>query len=179
MPVKFVLQICSGDSAPKQILPVPRRGIEPPWITPPVPKTGAATNYATWANFDWVNIPIPPPQHESYFSILLWLQIIFLLRNTSGFFLYENSTGFLSLWSKIIFYVQLVVRDNFLAVARKFPRPYLAVSCAHETSLRFAQKHKTCRRAGVCVFCAPSRVRTYDLILKRDLLYQLSYGRIN
>ena len=26
--------------------------------------------------------------------------------------------------------------------------------------------------------CAPSRDRTYDLILKRDLLYQLSYGRI-
>jgi len=25
--------------------------------------------------------------------------------------------------------------------------------------------------------CAPSRDRTYDLILKRDLLYQLSYGR--
>jgi hypothetical protein len=27
--------------------------------------------------------------------------------------------------------------------------------------------------------CAPSRDRTYDLILKRDLLYQLSYGRIH
>src|SRR5882724_7040102 len=27
-------------------------------------------------------------------------------------------------------------------------------------------------------FCAPSRDRTYDLILKRDLLYQLSYGRM-
>jgi hypothetical protein len=25
------------------------RGLEPPWITPPVPKTGAATNYATRA----------------------------------------------------------------------------------------------------------------------------------
>lgn len=25
---------------------------------------------------------------------------------------------------------------------------------------------------------APSRDRTYDLILKRDLLYQLSYGRM-
>ncbi len=27
------------------------------------------------------------------------------------------------------------------------------------------------------LLCAPSRDRTYDLILKRDLLYQLSYGR--
>ena len=26
--------------------------------------------------------------------------------------------------------------------------------------------------------CAPRRDRTFDLILKRDLLYQLSYGRI-
>ena len=28
---------------------VPRRGLEPPRITPLVPKTNAATNYATWA----------------------------------------------------------------------------------------------------------------------------------
>ena len=27
--------------------------------------------------------------------------------------------------------------------------------------------------------CASRRDRTFDLILKRDLLYQLSYGRIN
>lgn len=28
---------------------VPRRGLEPPPLARPVPKTGAATNYATWA----------------------------------------------------------------------------------------------------------------------------------
>ena len=29
-----------------------------------------------------------------------------------------------------------------------------------------------------CVLCAPSRIRTCDLLLKREQLYQLSYGRI-
>ncbi len=43
---------------------------------------------------------------------------------------------------------------------------------------RLAQKHKTCRRAGVCVFCAPGWNRTNDHLLKRELLYRLSYGRI-
>ena len=31
---------------------------------------------------------------------------------------------------------------------------------------------------SISLACAPSRDRTYDLILKRDLLYQLSYGRL-
>ena len=29
------------------------------------------------------------------------------------------------------------------------------------------------------LICAPSRDRTYDILLKRELLYQLSYGRKN
>ena len=29
------------------------------------------------------------------------------------------------------------------------------------------------------VNCAPNRIRTCDLVLKRDLLYQLSYERVN
>ena len=30
---------------------------------------------------------------------------------------------------------------------------------------------------GIFLFCPPARIRTEDLLLKRELLYQLSYGR--
>ena len=52
-------------------------------------------------------------------------------------------------------------------------------------SLSLKQKHrsgsdnaKDLAQARSFVFCPPTRARTWDLILKRDLLYQLSYGRI-
>ncbi len=73
---------------------------------------------------------------------------------------------------------QYVVRDIFLAVARKIPRPCLAVAKAFATSLRLAHSEKTCRRAGLFRLCAPTRIRTWDRLLKRELLYQLSYERI-
>lgn len=44
-------------------------------------------------------------------------------------------------------------------------------------SLRLAQKHETSRRGGCRVFCAPTWIRTRDHLLKRELLYQLSYRR--
>ena len=46
------------------------------------------------------------------------------------------------------------------------------------TYLRLGQKQKTCRRAGFLVLCPPTRIRTSDHLLKRELLYQLSYGRL-
>ena len=39
---------------------VPRRGLEPPRIAPPVPKTGAFTNYATWANIKNLTTMLAP-----------------------------------------------------------------------------------------------------------------------
>src|SRR3989344_2797090 len=39
-------------------------------------------------------------------------------------------------------------------------------------------KRKKAPKGAFCSLCAPSWNRTNDLILKRDLLYQLSYGRI-
>ncbi len=57
--------------------------------------------------------------------------------------------------------MHIVVRHNFLLkICPTLPRTVV---------LRLAQVPRT---------CAPSRIRTYDLILKRDLLYQLSYERI-
>ncbi len=47
-----------------------------------------------------------------------------------------------------------------------------------KTSLRFGPKHKTCRRAGLCVFGPPGWIRTNHQFLKRELLYQMSYGRM-
>src|SRR3989344_9086748 len=48
----------------------------------------------------------------------------------------------------------------------RFPLPPL------DRRRRLRSRHSTLK-------CAPSRDRTCDLVLKRDLLYQLSYGRIN
>ena len=53
-------------------------------------------------------------------------------------------------------------------------------------ALRYAQGFRTLHESSAFShaknylrnFCASSRARTCDLILKRDLLYQLSYGRI-
>ena len=69
---------------------------------------------------------------------------------------------------------KFVVTNNSLAVASEFSRPRLAVLPAGKTSLRLAQVKK---QHTLFLSCAPSRARTCDLILKRDLLYQLSYGR--
>ena len=69
-----------------------------------------------------------------------------------------------------------VVRNNFLAVARKFSRPCLAVSSGNETSLRLPQKQKICRGADYFVFCGPEEIRTPCLLSAKQALYQLSYG---
>ena len=45
--------------------------------------------------------------------------------------------------------------------------------------LRLGQKQKSCRREGFLVLCPPTRIRTSDHLLKRELLYQLSYGRLH
>ena len=70
-----------------------------------------------------------------------------------------------------------VATDILLAVARKIPRPRLAVFPAGKTSLRLAQKQKVPFRRDTFVFCAPTWARTRDQLLKRELLYQLSYRR--
>ena len=41
-----------------------------------------------------------------------------------------------------------------------------------------SHKLKICRRADFLNVCAPSRIRTYDRLVKSELLYQLSYGCI-
>ena len=70
-----------------------------------------------------------------------------------------------------------VATDILLAVARKIPRPRLAVFPAGKTSLRLAQKQKVPFQRDTFVFCAPTWARTRDRLLKRELLYQLSYRR--
>ena len=54
-----------------------------------------------------------------------------------------------------------VVRNSFLL--KTFPTQTRAVA------LRLRTKHN--------MLCAPTRDRTWDILLKRELLYQLSYGR--
>ena len=49
--------------------------------------------------------------------------------------------------------------------------------CQCKTSLCLALKHKNRLKAVLCVFSAPTWIRTKDHLLKREPLYQLSYGR--
>src|SRR3989344_2252380 len=70
-----------------------------------------------------------------------------------------------------------VVRDILLVVTRKIPRPCLACfgSCRNMATAP-ACKQKQCPRT-VFDSCPPTWIRTRDPLLKRQLLYQLSYRR--
>ena len=72
----------------------------------------------------------------------------------------------------------LVVSDNFNSVELKFPRPYLAYFCTQKYSSGL-HTYKKIWSSPDFLSCAPTRDRTWDLILKRDLLYQLSYRCIS
>ena len=81
--------------------------------------------------------------------------------------------------SSRIIYVprRLVPRDNFVAAAPKFPRAWLAVRPAGLTSLRLGLVRKNSAQALFFSSSPPGRIRTYDRLVKSELLYQLSYGR--
>ena len=72
-----------------------------------------------------------------------------------------------------------VVTNNSLAAARQFSLPRLAVWPTSQTSLRHAPKQKDSTQVLSFCFGAPTWARTRDLLLKRELLYRLSYGRIS
>ena len=66
----------------------------------------------------------------------------------------------------------------FLAPSRKkFRGPDSAVSSADETCLRLGHVSKNAAQAAFFYSCPPGRIRTYDRLVKSELLYQLSYGR--
>ena len=82
--------------------------------------------------------------------------------------------------SSFLYLITLFMWSGILCLPSRtqFPDPDSFVLLASKTSLRLAhvsEKHEAVR---VFLSCAPSWNRTNDLILKRDLLYQLSYGRI-
>ena len=56
----------------------------------------------------------------------------------------------------------------------EIPRPHLGIAKRYTCG---SDNAKDLALAKSFVFCPPTRDRTWDLILKRDLLYQLSYGR--
>ncbi len=66
-----------------------------------------------------------------------------------------------------------MVRDILSAVALKIPRPCLVVSSADETLLRLPQNQKIPRRRDVSLG-GPYRIRTGDLLIANEALYQLS-----
>src|SRR3989344_6062293 len=93
--------------------------------------------------------------------------------------------------------MNFVVRNNFVFVKTKFlrlahtlwlqiiPRRHSEFSQPAPRGFACSQniavvrtKRKKAPKGAFCSLCAPSWNRTNDLILKRDLLYQLSYGRI-
>ena len=65
------------------------------------------------------------------------------------------------------------VTDNFLAVARKFLRPRLAVSPF--SSYSSSRQKKKLANASLFFRCGLEEIRTPDLSLAKRLLYQLSY----
>ena len=70
-----------------------------------------------------------------------------------------------------------MVRDILLAVARKIPRPWLASFCYYRSMAPPRTSVKKFQAVETFLPSAPSRNRTYDPLLKRQVLYQLSYGR--
>jgi hypothetical protein len=70
-----------------------------------------------------------------------------------------------------------VITDNFLAVARKFPRSRLGYFCCCKNMPPSRTSAKKFQAVGIFWPCPLTRNRTWDHLLKRELLYQLSYGR--
>jgi hypothetical protein len=79
-----------------------------------------------------------------------------------------------SIYALLIF----VVRDILLAVARKIPRPCLVYFACWRNMTPTRTKARNLPQGRFHSFCPPAWIRTRDHLLKRELLYQLSYGRI-
>jgi hypothetical protein len=66
------------------------------------------------------------------------------------------------------------VRDIVLLELARYKNKSTLAVLTHSTC---GQQQKAPDTGAFCC-CPPSRARTYDRLLKRELLYQLSYGRI-
>ncbi len=85
-------------------------------------------------------------------------------------------SGFLNaiLWSQVTKYFVLITHK--IQSARDPGAPFFVLE---KWCLRPAQSERSATGHSFEIpLCAPSRDRTYDRLLKRQLLYRLSYGRI-
>ncbi len=139
------------------------RGLEPPCLAAPVPKTGVATNYTTRACRNQFKLKV-----ENCLFLIgrvsplkYFYQSCFLGWTLSPEYLEGNRPlqGQYTFW---IFYFVLLIK-----YAQKVFDPYTKMLPAFS----WVDKKST-----LLLFCPPSRDRTYDRLLKRELLYQLSYG---
>ncbi len=68
----------------------------------------------------------------------------------------------------------LVVRNNFLVVARKFSRPRLDISYCYTKYTCVFHTLKNLQQWRFFLFSGPYRIRTGDLLIANEALYQLS-----